>query len=50
MDFLPRLQLFNNYNEILVVVDLLIKMPHYILTHKDINYEQVVPLYFDNIC
>ena len=37
------------FNAILVIVDRLIKMAHYIPTRKDMNSEQVVRLYFDNI-
>ena len=37
------------FNAILVVVDWLTQMAHYIPTREDTNSEQVAPLYFDNI-
>ena len=37
------------FNAILVVVDRLTKMAHYIPTQEDTNSEQVARLYFDNI-
>ena len=39
----------NKFNSILVVVDRLTKMAHYIPTHETVTSEQVARLYLDNI-
>ena len=39
----------HGFNAILVIVDRLTKMAHYIPTREDTNSEQVARLYFDNI-
>ena len=39
----------NKFNSILVVVDCLNKIAHYILTHKTVTSEQVARLYLDHI-
>ena len=49
MDFITGIPESNEYNAILVVVDRLTKMAHYIPTHEDTNSEKVARLYFDNI-
>ena len=49
MEFITRHPKSNKYNTILVVVDRLTKMVHYIPTQKDTPSEKVACLYFNNI-
>ena len=39
----------NRFNALLVVVDCLSKVAHYIKTTADINSKQIAQLFFDNI-
>ena len=49
IDFIIRLPESNGYNTILVVVDRLSKMAHYILTNEKVTLEQVARLFFDKV-
>ena len=49
MDFIVRLPESYGFNSILVVVDRLSKMAHYIPTTEEVTSEQVARLFFDMI-
>ena len=49
LDFITRLPTSNGFDALLVVVDRLSKMAHYILTTSNINSKQLAKLFFDNI-
>jgi len=49
LDVLTGLPKSNGHNTLLVVVDRLSKMAHYIPTTTDVNSKQVARLFFDNI-
>ena len=49
MDFIVGLPESNGFNSILVVVDRLSKMAHYIPTTEEVTSEQVARLFFDKI-
>jgi len=49
LDLVTSLPKSNGYDALLVVVDCLSKMPHYIPTTMDVNSKQVTRLFFDNI-
>ena len=49
MDFIVGLPESNGFNSILVVVDRLSKMAHYIPTTEEVTSEQVAKLFFDKI-
>ena len=49
MDFIVGLPESNGYNTILVIVDRLSKMAHYILTTEKVTSEQVARLFFDKV-
>jgi len=49
LDLVIGLSKSNGYNILLVVVDRLSKMAHYIPTTMDVNSKQVARLFFDNI-
>ena len=49
LDFITRLPMSNGFDALLVVVDRLSKMAHYIPTTSDVNSKQLAKLFFDNI-
>jgi len=49
LDLVMGLPKSNGYDALLVIVDCLSKMAHYILTTMDVNSKQVAKLFFDNI-
>src|SRR5258705_13962733 len=49
LDLITGLPMSNGFDALLVMVDCLSKMAHYIPTTSDINSEQIAKLFFDNI-
>ena len=49
VDFITKLLLVQGYNSILVVVDRLTKMVHFILTTEKISAERLARLFRDNV-
>ena len=49
LDLITGLPMSNGFNALLVVVDHLSKVAHYIKTTSDINSKQIAKLFFDNI-
>ena len=49
LDLITRLPPSNGYDALLVIVDRLSKMSHYISTSMDMNYKGIARLYFDHI-
>src|SRR5258705_8214543 len=49
LDFITGLPMSNGFDALLVVVDRLSKMAHYIPTTSDVNSKQLAKLFFDNI-
>ena len=49
LNLLTRLVMLNGFDALLVVVDRLSKMAHYISTTSDVNSKQIAKLFFDNV-
>src|SRR5258705_2067592 len=49
LDFITRLSMSNGFDALLVMVDRLSKMAHYIPTTFNVNSKQLAKLFFDNI-